>query len=332
MKICIFGAGAVGSHVAARLAAAKTDTITVVARGAHLKAIQERGITLRHYGGEEMIGRPAVATDDPSSLPPQDLVIVALKATALPGVAATLAQLLAPGGWAVFLLNGIPWWWPQGLPGNRGPLTLLDPEGGLWNKLRQRSLGCVVNSPNDLIEPGVVVHVGRRRFTFGEPDGSASERVKRTAEVFSQGGMEAAVSSDLRREIWGKLILNASSNTLSALTHLSPVDLGADPETHRLMANLMRETLEVAAALGWDLRQEVDVEQLASRKDRIPGVRLSMTQDVANRRALEVDAILGQTQAFARESGIAVPTIDVILPLLRGLDQSLRASATGAKG
>jgi 2-dehydropantoate 2-reductase len=326
MNICIFGAGAVGSHVAARLAAAKTDTISVVARGAHLKAIRERGITLRHYGGEEIIGRLAVATDDPSSLPPQDILIVALKATALPGVAATLEQLLAPGGWAVFLLNGIPWWWPQGLPGNRGPLKLLDPEGALWNRLRQRALGCVVNSPNDLIEPGVVVHVGRHRFTFGEPDGSTSERVNRTAEAFRHGGMEAAVSRDLRREIWNKLLLNASANPLSALTHLSPVDLGADPDLHRLMANLMRETLDVAAALGWDLRHEVDVEQLASRKDRIQGVRLSMMQDVANRRPLEVEAILGQTQAFAREAGVAVPTIDVILPLLRGLDQSLRAN------
>jgi 2-dehydropantoate 2-reductase len=330
MNICIFGAGAVGSHVAARLAAAKADTISVVARGAHLKAIQERGITLRHYGGEELIGRPVVATDDPSSLPPQDLVVVALKATGLPGVAPALERLLAPGGWAVFLLNGIPWWWPQGLPGNRGPLPLLDPEGALWNKLRQRTLGCVVNSPNDLIEPGVVVHVGRRRFTFGEPDGSISERVNRTAEAFRHGGMEAAVSTDLRREIWNKLLLNASGNTLSALTHLSPVDLGADPDLHRLMAGLMRETLDVAAALGWDLRHEVDVELLASRKDRIPGVRLSMMQDVAHRRPLEVEAILGQTQAFAREAGVAVPTIDVILPLLRGLDRSLRTTRSGA--
>lgn len=325
MNICIFGAGAVGSHVAARLAAAKKDTISVVARGAHLKAILERGITLRHHAGEELIGRPAVATDDPSSLPPQDLVVVALKGTALPGVAATLEKLLAPGGWAVFLLNGIPWWWPQGLPGNRGPLPLLDPEGALWNKLRQRTLGCVVNSPNDLVEPGVVVHVGRHRFTFGEPDGSISERANRTAEAFSHGGMEVAVLPDLRREIWNKLLLNASGNTLSALTHLSPVDLGTDPDLHRLMANLMRETLAVAAVLGWDLRQEVDVEQLASRKDRMPGVRLSMMQDVAHRRPMEVEAILGQTQAFAREAGVAVPTIDVILSLLRGLDRSFRA-------
>ena len=326
MKVCIFGAGAVGSHVAARLAAAGADDISVVGRGAHLKAIQEKGITLRQYGGGELSGRPAVATDDPSSLPPQDLLIVALKGTALPGAAATLEKLLAPKGWAVFLLNGIPWWWPQGLPGSRGPLPLLDPDGALWNKLRERTLGCVVNSPNDLVEPGVIVHVGRCRFTIGEPDGSNSERANRTAEVFRRGGMEAVVSADLRREIWNKLLLNASGNTLSALTRLSPADLGADPEQRRIVANIMHETLAVAAALGWDLRSEVNVDQLSCRKDRIPGVRLSMMQDVAHRRPMEVEALLGQTQAFAREKGVPTPTIDIILPLLRGLDQSFRAT------
>ncbi|HSN41451.1 MAG TPA: 2-dehydropantoate 2-reductase [Burkholderiales bacterium] len=325
MKICIFGAGAVGSHVAARLTAADAGEISVIGRGAHLKAIQERGITLRSTTGEEIRARPA-ATGDPSSLPPQDLLIVALKGTALPGVAATLEKLLAPDGWAVFLLNGIPWWWPQGLPGDRGPLKLLDPEGALWNRLRKRTLGCVVNSPNDVVEPGVVVHVGRHRFTLGEPDASSSERVNRTADVFRRGGMEAPISADLRREIWNKLLLNASGNTLSALTQLSPADLGADPEQRRIMANIMRETLEVAAALGWDLRPEVDVDHLSTRKDRMPGVRLSMMQDVASRRPMEVDALLGQTQAFARERGVPVPTIDIILPLLRGLDRSLRAA------
>ena len=324
MKICIFGAGAVGSHVTARLAAAKTDTISVVARGAHLEAIRERGITLRANDAPAITAKPDFATDDPSTLPPQDLLLVTLKACVLPGAADTLARLLAPEGCAVFLLNGIPWWWPYGLPGNRGPLPLLDPEGTLWNRLRQRALGCVVNSPNEIVEPGVVLHSGRCRFTIGEPDGSMSERLDRAVAVFNGSGMECAAATDLRREIWGKLVLNASANPLSALTRLSPIELGADSEMRGFMARLMRETLDVAAALGWDLRTEIDVEQLAARKDRKPGPRLSMLQDVLLNRPLEVEAILGQTQAFARETGIPVPTIDMILPLLRGLDRSIR--------
>ncbi|MFN7087865.1 MAG: ketopantoate reductase family protein [Burkholderiales bacterium] len=325
MKICIFGVGAVGSHVAARLQAAAAGEISVVGRGAHLKAIREKGITLRCVDGVEIRARPA-ATADPSSLPPQDLVVVALKSTALPAAAAALEKLLARDGWAVFLLNGIPWWWPQGLPGARGPLPLLDPEGALWNRLRERTLGCVVNSPNDVVEPGVVVHAGRCRLTVGEPDGSPSERANRTAALFRSSGIESAVSSDLRREIWNKLLLNASSNPLSALTRLAPGELAADAATRHLMGEIMRETLEIAAALGWDLRREVDVEQLSARKDRVAGVRLSMMQDVIQRRPMEVEALLGQPQAFAREKGVATPVIDIVLPLLRGLDRSLRAS------
>lgn len=326
MKVCVFGAGAVGSHVAAKLSAAAADEISVVARGAHLAAIRERGITLRYYSGGEVIGRPALATDDPAALPPQDVVVVTLKAMALPGAADTLSRLIAPQGWAVFLNNGIPWWWPHGLPGGRGPLRLLDPEGALWQKLRQRTLGCVVNSPNDLVEPGVVVHNGRCRFLLGEPDGTPSERLHETVEMFRRGGLQAMPFADLRREIWNKLLLNASGNTLAALTRLSPIELGADPDQRRIMAAIMRETLEVAAAQGWDLRAEIDVDVLSQRKERMPGIRLSMMQDVENRRPLEVDALLGQTQAFAREAGVPVPTIDIILPLLRGLQRGLLQS------
>lgn len=321
MKVCIFGAGAVGTHVATRLAAARADEVSLVARGAHLEAISRRGLTLR-TNGEEITAQPAVATDDPERLPPQDLVIATLKATALPGAAATIARLLAPEGCAAFLLNGITWWWPFGLPGNRGPLPLLDPDGALWRHLRTRALGCVVNSPNEIIEPGVVLHSGRCRFTFGEPDGSASARAELTAGVFRRGGMEAVVSTDLRREIWSKLLLNASTNTLSALTRLSPFGLAADPALHAMMKRLMRETLDVAAAQGWDLRAETDIEALSQRSDRKPGPRVSMLQDVLLGRPLEVEALLGQTQAFGHESSVPIPTIDVILPLLRGLDRS----------
>lgn len=329
MKVCIFGAGAVGSHVAARLSAAGAAEVAVVARGPQLEAIRTRGLTLR-TNGQEISGRPAHATDDPARLAPQDLVLVALKATSLPGAADAIARLLAPEGVAAFLNNGITWWWPHGLRGGRGPLPLLDPQGTLWAQLRARALGCVVNAPNEMVEPGVVLHSGRCLFTFGEPDGSSSARVERVAEVFRSGGMGAAVSTDLRREIWAKLLLNASGNTLAALTRLSLLELATDPALRAMMAQLMRETLEVAAALGWDLRGETDVESLAQRGDRKPGPRPSMLQDVLLGRALEVDALLGQTQAFAREAGVAVPTTDAILPLLRGLDRSRASPAAPA--
>ena len=153
MKVCIFGAGALGSHIAARISAANTAEVSVVARGAQLEAIRKQGLLLKS-GGKEIRGKPTTATDDPASLPPQDIAVVTLKAHALPALAPTLERLLAPDGCAVFMLNGIPWWWRQGRPGTEGALPLLDPDGALWEKLRKKALGCVVYSPNELEAPG----------------------------------------------------------------------------------------------------------------------------------------------------------------------------------
>lgn len=327
MKVCVFGAGAVGGHVAARLLAAQADEVSLVARGARLQAIRERGLTL-HSAGEEIKAKPAITTDDPSTLSPQDLVVVALKAPALSAAAESLARLLAPAGCAVFLLNGIPWWWRHGLPGASGTLPLLDPERKLWTRLGpERALGCVVYSPNEMEAPGIIVHIGASRFVMGEPDGSSSARLDAAVESFNRGGLVAEATTDVRREIWRKLISNASNNPLSALTRVMLGELGADPGLRRVMADVMRETLAVAAALGWDLRPEMDVEKITTRPGRKPDIRSSMLQDVLMQRPLEVEAQLGQIRAFAREAEVTVPTIDVILPLLRGLDRSLRSSS-----
>jgi 2-dehydropantoate 2-reductase len=242
----------------------------------------------------------------------------------LPGAAESIAGLLAPHACAVFLNNGIPWWWPHGLKGASGPPPLIDPEGKLWTHVRpERALGCVVYSPNDLIEPGVTLHVGGNRWVMGEPDGSLSARLNSAVQLFAGAGLKVESTTDIRREVWMKLVRNASSNSLAALTRLGLSETTADLELRPIAAGVVRETLAVAAALGWDLRAEVDAEQIASRSSK-GGPRLSMLQDVLQGRPIEVEAHLGQTQAFAREKGVAVPTIDTLLPLLRGLDRALR--------
>ena len=326
MKVCVFGAGAVGGNVATRLLAAQAADISIVARGATLQAIRERGLTL-HSLGREYTARPKVATDDPAMLPPQDLVISTVKGYRLPAIADTLARLIAPQGCALFMLNGIPWWWRHGLPGVSGPLPLVDPQGTLWTKLTpQKALGCVVGSPNEVTAPGVILNIGANRYIMGEPDGSLSARLNAAVELFRRSGIEAQASTDIRREIWRKLSTNAYSNPLTALTRLGLAEIGAEPELCQLAATVMRETVAVAAALGWDLRSEVDPEKISMHAGRQPGVRSSMLQDVVLKRPLEVESHLGQIQAFAREVGVAVPAIDVIVPLLRGLDRALRAS------
>jgi len=322
MKVCVFGVGAVGGTVATRLLAARADEISLIARGVQLQAIRERGLTLIE-GGKETKAKAGVATDDPSTLPPQDVVLVTLKAHALPGAAAAIARLLAPQGCAVFLLNGIPWWWQHGLPGKSGALPLLDPQGTLRDLVKpERALGCVVLCPCDIVAPGVITNAGALQLVIGEPDGASSERIEAVATMLRRGGIDTRVSGDLRRDILQKLVSNAPGNSLSALTRLDFGGLGSDPDLCELSAKVIREVLAIAAALGWDLHATIDVERVARRNN--PGQRPSMLQDVLQGRPLEVEAHLGQLQAFARTAGVAVPTIDLLLPLLRALDCSLR--------
>jgi 2-dehydropantoate 2-reductase len=323
LKVCVFGAGAVGGHVAVQLLASNPEGVSVVARGAMLEAIRERGLTLRK-GGQAMHVRPAAMTDDPGTLATQDVVLVALKAHAVPPAASAIARLLGRDGVAVFLLNGIPWWWHHGLTDGARTLPLLDPDGRLWSEVGpQRTLGCVVHSPNETVEPGLIVHTGPDHLILGEPDGQRSRRLDTLVGWLSGRGVDARPSSDLRREILHKLVLNASGNTIAALARADLGEQAADRELCALSIAVMREVLEVAAALGWDLRPELDLEALARRGK--PGTRPSMLQDVLLGRRLEVEAILGQVHAFAQEKNVEVPSISVILPLLRALDRSLAA-------
>ena len=328
MKICIYGAGAVGGHAAARLAVAAQSsgehTVSVVARGAHLAAISERGLTLLS-GGVEMTAKLAAATDDPSTLPPQDLLVVALKAHSTSAQAAAMARLLAPGGCAVFATNGIPWWWRHGLPGTPGPLPLVDPGGRLWNEFGpHKVLHCLSYSGNEVVRPGVVVHTILNDWVLGEPDGSQSERLARVAALFGAAGMKARAVSDIRREIWGKLLRNSSQSTVNTLVRLDTGSVSRDSDLRRLKESIIGETLAVAAACGWDLRKETDAAAMAAPTGG-PTNRSSMLQDALAGRPLEVEALLGQVQAFARERSVATPVIDIITALLRGLNQSIVA-------
>ncbi len=321
MRVCIYGAGAVGGHIAVRLLASHAAEVSVVARGRQLEAIRARGLTLRR-GGRDTTAVPAAATDDPAQLPPQDLVIVTLKAHALPAEAARLARLLAPEAAALFVVNGIPWWWNYGLPGRNGPLPLLDPDGALWTTLgAQRALGCVAYSANSVVAPGIIRHDGGDHWLIAEPDGSESARVRDTVALFKNAGLHAAVSRDLRPEVWRKLALNLAFGPLCALNRCATAGVAGDPALAATAKGLIEETLAVAAALGWDLGAEVDTASVMHGGDWRP----SMLQDVEHGRPIEVEALLGQVHEFARETGTKTPAIDSVLPKLRALDQSLRA-------
>jgi 2-dehydropantoate 2-reductase len=328
MEVCVFGAGAIGGFMAARLAAGGQAKVSVIARGAHLAAIRQHGLRLVSAGGDVSV-RPTHAADRPQDLPPQDIVFVTLKAYALPGAAAAIAGLLKPDGHAVFVTNGLTWWWKHGQP-NPGPLPLLDPDGTLWDTLTpQRVLGCVVYAPNEVIEPGVVRHTGPNRWVLGEPDGTDSKRLHATIDLMKQSGLGAEASPDLRREVWTKLMRNAALNPLCALTRLPSSELSRDPELLAIGDGIINELVAIAAAHGSHVESQAEEARTALRRgpagnNPTGGMRPSMLQDALAGRPTEVEAILGQLQAFAREAGIACPHVDGVLPLMRGLDRSLR--------
>lgn len=329
MRLCVFGAGAVGGYLAARLLASGLHEVSVVARGEQLRAIAANGLTLISPE-ETLVMRPAQVTDRVQALPPQDVVFVTLKAHSLPAAATDIAALLAPAGVAVFLNNGIPWWWSYRGPTDAGaPLPLLDPTGALWATVGPgRVLGGVVYSANEVLRPGVVQHTANNRWLLGEPGGGLSERLQLITGLLRDAELNAEAVPDIRTEVWAKLLRNAPMNALCALTRLPVNQLAFEPALLGLYETVIDEVAAVAASGGVDLSSRVAEAKAAPRLGAsVDGratavIRPSMLQDTILGRRMEVEPILGQVQALARAGGTACPVIDMVLPLLRGLDRS----------
>jgi 2-dehydropantoate 2-reductase len=331
MKVCVFGAGAIGGYLAARLLETTAHEVSVVVRGEQLLAIRARGLRLI-TPTEDFVVQPHAATDSAQSLPPQDLVLVTLKAHSQAAAAADIAHLLSGGGSAVFVNNGIPWWWAHtGAEPCEQSLPLLDHQGALGKQVQaQRVIGCVAYSANAVVEPGVVHHTANNRWILGEPNGQHSARLSQAVTLLQQAGLNTEVSDNIRHSVWNKLLRNAAMNSLCALTRLSVEQLAGVPGILDLYNALVDEIAAIAAAQGHDLLKEVNtakqVPLLGAAIDGTRGARIkpSMLQDIEAGRAIEVEAIVGQVQAFARACAVATPTLDAITPLLRALDLAQR--------
>ena len=316
-RICIVGAGAVGGHLAARLASAGVE-VSMLARGATLQAIQAGGVRLEASDG--VFQARVRASDDATALGPHDVVIVALKAQGLADVAPALVPLLAPHTPVVFAVNGIPWWYAHGMrPGavalGDGVLARLDPGGVLARTVgAARAIGCVVSSPNGVVAPGVVRCLADvNTFVFGEPDGSRSPRLAALVATLQRGLPGASAAEDIRTSIWRKLLLNLSDSPLAVLTRSIAADYVREPGMRALFEQLMREGSAVAAALGVDAPAE-PARVLA----RVTSHRHSpsMLADLLAGRSLEIDAQVLAVRDLARAAGVATPTLDVVAALL----------------
>src|SRR4051794_27868446 len=320
MKIVVFGAGAVGGHVAARLgAAAETAGIEVaaVARGEQLAAIEARGLTL--WIGEEHYSARIHATGRPETLGTQDVVFVALKSSVLPEAASALRTLIGPDTSVIFAMNGIPWWYLYRCPDNALPppdLSRLDPGGVMARSVGlERIIGCMINSANEVVEPAVIRNSPGtlNRFTLGEPDDTVSHRIEAISAAFERAGVAAPVSTAIRTEIWDKLLRNLSTSPICALTGEPIGVIGRHPELFDLSKALMREGLAVVNAHG--IMPEVSVERAYGSRPSSPH-KSSMLQDFERGRPPEIDGLLAAVQQFARAAAVPTPHLDAATALI----------------
>ncbi|MEO0486017.1 MAG: 2-dehydropantoate 2-reductase [Pseudomonadota bacterium] len=319
MKICIFGAGAIGGYMGAKLAQAGAD-VSLVARGPHLAAMQDTGLTLIE-AGRDPVTVPVRAAGDAAVLGPQDYVIVTLKAHSVPPLVGAMQPLIGDETTVVSGVNGVPWWYFHkiGGPLEGTRLATVDPGNAQWDGFGpDRVLGCVVYPAAEVTAPGVITHIEGTRFSLGEPDGTRSERALALSKALSAAGLKAPVRPKLRDEIWVKLWGNLSFNPISALTHATLDVLCTDPGTRALARAMMVEAQEIAEKLG--VRFPIDVDRRIDGGAAVGAHRTSMLQDLDAGRPMEIDALVGSVQELGRITQTPTPSNDAVMALvaLRG--------------
>jgi 2-dehydropantoate 2-reductase len=320
-RFAIVGAGATGGYLGACLARAGADVV-LVARGPHLAAMRERGLTVREPNGSEFTARPECTDDLAVAVSSAEVIFVTLKAHSLPSVAPALGAALRPGATLVTAQNGIPWWYFQRydgpLAGTR--LETVDPGGVIAGHLPIESvLGCIVYPSTALPEPGVVEHLEGTRFSLGEPDGSRSERSAAIAKVLAGAGLKAPVQTRIRHEIWLKLLGNATFNPVSALTRATLAQMGSLPVVRELMRALMEEVDSVATGLGVAI--EIGIERRLEAGFAVGEHKTSMLQDLELGRPLEVEALVGAVCELGDHLGLALPHLRSVYALAKLLDR-----------
>ena len=323
MKFCVYGAGAIGGYLAVELALSGQE-VCVVARGAHLDAIRERGLTLQIHGAERVA--KVAADSDPAAFGPQDVVICTLKAHQAFESAPAFAPLLGPDTSVLTAMNGIPWWYFYKTRGRfeGRHLNSVDQGGRQWNMIGpQRAIGCVVEPACEVIAPGVIAHHQFNRFIIGEPDGSHSARVQELSKALAAASFDAPVRDNIRWNIWLKLWGNVCFNPISALTGATLGRMIADPDLRALCKTMMQETQAINEALEVHIPADMMDRRLAGAASATDH-KMSMLQDLERGRSLEIDALVGVVQELGRLTSVSTPVIDAVLALVKE-----RARASG---
>jgi 2-dehydropantoate 2-reductase len=320
MKICVYGAGAVGGLMAAWLARAGHE-VSVVARGAQLDAIRRDGLRVRSRGDTQEFR--IRAESDPAKLGPQDYVLVTVKAQSLTAVADAISVLLDEKTTVVTAMNGVPWWFFQGLKREDSRLESLDPGGRLSRAIpAERIVGCVIHLAASTPEPGLISHNMGTRLILGEPGGKNTARTQRIAEALTGAGFEVVVTDVIEREFWVKLLGNVSFNPVSALTQTTADELIRNEQVKAYMVEIMREVLAIGRAVGVDAA--IDPEARIDMARVLGRFKTSMLQDLEAGKPLEIDGLLAGTLEIAHKANVRAPFTESLYGLIRA-----RAQATG---
>ena len=315
MKVCIYGAGAVGGFIGAKLAHAGY-AVNVVAKGATLEALRKHGLRLE--AGGELLTEKAHATDDPAELGVQDLVVVAVKATALVDIASRIAPLIGPDTMVMTAMNGVSWWFFNGFGGEHAGTRLkcADPDGSIAAAIpAQNVVGCVVHGSFSVKEPGFARNHFGKRLIIGEPDGGDSKRVRELAEMLGKAGMEIEVSKSIQADIWFKLWGNMTMNPLSAITGATCDRILDDPLVNRFCLDIMAEAARIGAKIGCPINQTGEARIAVTRE--LGAFKTSMLQDIEAGRGVELDALVSTVREIGEMVGESTPNIDALLGISR---------------
>ncbi|MDJ0694530.1 2-dehydropantoate 2-reductase [Mastigocoleus sp. MO_188.B34] len=325
MKICIFGAGAIGSYLGAKLAKLPPSEVkvTFIARGKQLKALQTQGLQLEENGVRETTDN-FIATADVDTVGPQDAIFVTVKAQSVPKLAPSLPALYGSETMVVTAQNGIPWWYfrNSGTQYEDRKILTVDPDGVVEANIPiERVIGCIVYPATELIAPGVVKHIEGDRFTLGELDGSKSDRIKKLVQVLRQAGLKAPVRNQIRNELWLKLWGNLAFNPISAITRATLEDICKYSLTRELARNMMLEGQVIAEKLG--VKFSISLEQRIEGASSVGAHKTSMLQDIEAGRPTEIDALLGAVIELGKLTDTRTPHLNSIYASVKLLEKGI---------
>jgi len=328
MKVCIYGAGAIGGWIGVHLAQTGHE-VSVVARGATLEALQKNGLQcVQSQAADARIKADVKVSANPADLGPQDLVIVAVKAPAMADVAKGIAPLLGPNTMVMTAMNGVPWWFFQGFGGSLQGTTLntIDPEGRIAKAIpAHHVVGCVVHASCSLDAPGVVRHHFGQGLILGEPaaqNGQVSARVQQLVTDLQTAGFNASASAQIQKDVWYKLWGNMTVNPISAITGATTDLILKDDLVRNFVSQVMLEAKAIGDKIGIPIAQTPEDRHAVTMK--LGAFKTSMLQDVEAGKTVELDALVSGVRELGQLTQVATPYTDALLGLSR-----LHASVRG---